>query len=226
MRMEYSYGPPLELKGLKTVYYGMILGLTRAVFSRSALVVIALNVASFVFLLYGLFQLCKTDEGFRHTWTWGWMCATFMLADIGVYLYFSFTTYTYPWYLQLAILLLSMLLYLLFIRSLLKNIALLSRQVGMPQVEETVWSRWRLYWMMTLLAMAGYTVMYLLVRFAGLQNIQTLYTILLLVTLVAAVWVIALVNVCFMTMNGQRRILADPTVYSIEDAPDDKRRSK
>ena len=87
--MEQSYEHPLDMRGLKFIYYGMLLGLAAFLFTGTINLIISFG--KFIVMIYGLYHLCKTDLCYRAPWNWCWACMTFSLIDLGITLWFICT---------------------------------------------------------------------------------------------------------------------------------------
>ena len=116
--MDQMFGQPLDMRGLKIVYYGMLAGLFAFLFQGIPNLIISFG--KFILMAYGLFQLCKTDMRYRTSWNFCWACLSFSVIDLGITLWFVFTQTPYPWWLLVIMGITSTGLYVLYIRSLCK----------------------------------------------------------------------------------------------------------
>ena len=73
--MDQMFGQPLDMRGLKIVYYGMLAGLFAFLFQGIPNLIISFG--KFILMAYGLFQLCKTDMRYRTSWNFCWACLSF-----------------------------------------------------------------------------------------------------------------------------------------------------
>lgn len=217
--MEQRYGQPLDMRGLKFIYYGMLCGLFAFLFNGVPNLVISFG--KFILMIYGLFQLCKTDLCYRPAWNLCWACATFSLIDLGIALWFVFTGTAYPWWLLVGMSIIGTVLYVLFIRALCKSTAMIARQTGQAsQLEPVIWSRWKWLWISQTAYIVVYLVYALCIRFQ-IANLAFFIQLLSVATLFVMTWVIAMFNACFMVLNNQYRIHPDYASYTITDGDDD-----
>ncbi len=213
--MDQSYQRPLDMRGLKFIYYGMLVGLFSFLFT--GVVTLVISFGKFILMIYGLYQLCKTDLCFRSPWNWCWSCMTFSLIDLGITLWFVFTQHAYPWWLLVIMSIGGTILYILYIRALCKSIAIMTHQTGQnAQIEPIIWSRWRWFWM----SQAAYILVYIIyalgIRFQ-LFNIAFIVQLLSVVSLFVLTWLIAMFNACYMALNNQYRLYPDYTNQTLGD---------
>ncbi|MFR7474166.1 MAG: hypothetical protein ACLUVV_06065 [Christensenellales bacterium] len=213
--MEQSYEHPLDMRGLKFIYYGMLLGLAAFLFTGTINLIISFG--KFIVMIYGLYHLCKTDLCYRAPWNWCWACTTFSLIDLGITLWFIFTQHMYPWWLLVIMSIGGTVLYVLYIRALCKSTAIISRQTGQnAQVEPIIWSRWRWLWISQAVYIIAYIVYAIGIRFS-LFNIAMIVQLMSVVTLFVMTWVIAMFNACFLALNNQYRIYPEYGTPSLTD---------
>jgi phosphoglycerol transferase MdoB-like AlkP superfamily enzyme len=211
--MDQMFGQPLDMRGLKIVYYGMLAGLFAFLFQGIPNLIISFG--KFILMAYGLFQLCKTDMRYRTSWNFCWACLSFSVIDLGITLWFVFTQTPYPWWLLVIMGIASTGLYVLYIRSLCKATALLARETVMgPQLEPIIWSRWKWLWISQVVYIAVYILYAFGIRYQ-FANLAVAVQFLSVATLLVMTWVIAMFNACYMALHGQQRILSSSD-YTIE----------
>lgn len=211
--MDQMFGQPLDMRGLKIVYYGMLAGLFAFLFQGIPNLIISFG--KFILMAYGLFQLCKTDMRYRTSWNFCWACLSFSVIDLGITLWFVFTQTPYPWWLLVIMGIASTGLYVLYIRSLCKATALLARETVMgPQLEPIIWSRWKWLWISQVVYIVVYILYALGIRYQ-FANLTVAVQFLSVATLLVMTWVIAMFNACYMALHGQQRILSSSD-YTIE----------
>ena len=191
--MDQMFGQPLDMRGLKIVYYGMLAGLFAFLFQGIPNLIISFG--KFILMAYGLFQLCKTDMRYRTSWNFCWACLSFSVIDLGITLWFVFTQNPYPWWLLVIMGIASTGLYVLYIRSLCKATALLARETVMgPQLEPIIWSRWKWLWISQVVYIVVYILYALGIRYQ-FANLAVAVQFLSVATLLVMTWVIAMFNV-------------------------------